>query len=281
MLLALTAACTTPLQQYEIKSQALSCDEANRVTYDTLKSMGFRITGFEPAKLGKPGFVKGVKQLSASPPRRQDGVVTIECTPGGVNLDAREEGKILGQVDMKRAFMIAYKSVLQMREAEQQMEAQVAAGTAPAAYQRKGLRVLLEPVPGHAAKLDFQFDMAAAGILPIRVTINNPTDRRYLLDVNEIRLTAADHQRVIALSPGIAAERITQARSADTGEPLTTMSPVMVADVLSGKLFRATRIDPHSDVNGYLFFPVGEYERARVVLTEEESGETEGFVVEF
>jgi hypothetical protein len=34
-------------------------------------------------------------------------------------------------------------------------------------------------------------------------------------------------------------------------------------------------------VTGYLYFPDGDYDRARVTMTDAATGETEGFVVEF
>jgi hypothetical protein len=40
-------------------------------------------------------------------------------------------------------------------------------------------------------------------------------------------------------------------------------------------------VRPGDKASGYLFFPLAEYHRARVVVVEEESGESEGFLVEF
>jgi hypothetical protein len=59
------------------------------------------------------------------------------------------------------------------------------------------------------------------------------------------------------------------------------MSADVITQLLDGKRLIATRVGPHSEVTGYLYFPLADYVRARAVLTEEDSDEAEGFVVEF
>ena len=62
-----------------------------------------------------------------------------------------------------------------MDAARREMTEKIDAGTAPASQQRGDLQVLLEPIRGQEAKLDFKLDLAAAGVLPVRVTIANRT----------------------------------------------------------------------------------------------------------
>jgi len=246
-----------------------------------MRALGFRITSFELATTSRPGMIKGVKELKGVDARTQHGVVTIECTATGVNFNAREEGKILRQIEMKRGFLIAYKSVVGMAKRHREMEAKIAAGTAPPRWRKKALQVLVRPIAGQAAKLDFHLDMAAAGVLPVRITIKNPTEHRYGLDATTIQLSRADRHRVAALSVDDVAARVAGARDPETGHPITSQSVAALRRRLLEKLFVGGKVAPGGGRDGYLFFPEDEYKRAKVVLIEEESGEAEGFLVEF
>jgi len=113
------------------------------------------------------------------------------------------------------------------------------------------------------------------------VTMNNRTRHRYLLGESAIKLMRADRRRVPPISPEEAADRILAARDPETGTPVTTLGRAAVVSRLRGKVFAAERVDPKAKVEGYLYFPLDAYERAKVVLIEEESGESEGFLVEF
>jgi hypothetical protein len=133
-------------------------------------------------------------------------------------------------------------------------------------------------VRGQEAKLDFEVDLAAAGVLPVRVTVANRTKHGYRLDPGEVRLTRADQERIAPLGVGAAAARVAGAKAqASAGAP----TEAQAREILEHHLFTAVTIDPGAHVSGYLYFPLAEYLRGRVVLTERESEEDEGFLVEF
>lgn len=274
----LLAACTPPVSQYKIEEQALSCEEANRLTYDTIAAMGFTVTRFDPAAMAKAGVLKATRDRGRL--GVQNVTVAIDCKPGAVSIDPREDGKLLDQTDIKRGFYITFLTVRSSKTKSEELDRHLIAGTAPESIQRKDVRVLIEPVRGAASKLDFGIEMGPAGVLPVRVRITNMTDRRYHLDPSEIRLTRSDRQRVEALTPEDAAARIT-AGHAEGGEPLTALSSGDLAARLREKLFVTKELRPHTDASGFLYFPLAEYKRARVVLVEDESEESEGFMVEF
>jgi hypothetical protein len=274
-------ACATPLKQFELRDQTLSCDEANEISYRTLQAMGFTLTAFEPAKPGSPGVLKGHRQRPGPQEHRQQVTVDIECAPTGASIDAHEDFTLLDQLEFKRGFYHSFTNIVSMTAAEQAMEERIDAGTAPPSQQRHDLQVLIEPVHGPEAKLYFDVDLAAGGVLPLRLTMNNRTPNRYRLRAGEIRLTRRDRERVAALTPAQAAARVIEARRPDNGEPVTTWSLEAVTDRLRAELFVANAVEPGERLSGYLYFPLADYQRARVVVVDDRSGDTEGFMVEF
>jgi hypothetical protein len=278
---AIVGGCNPPMRQYQIKDEAMACDDANRLAHDTLTGMGFRITRFDPAVAGQQGTLKGEREGKTIGAEMQRVRVRINCTGAGVLLDAEEEGKWLGQVDFKYGFFLSFMSTRAMAAQRVEMEAKMAARALPPSLQRGDVRLLLEPVIGPSTKLDFGFNLYAAGVLPLRVRIDNLTERAYRLDPGEIRLTSADHARVGTMSVEDAAAHVTGTRDPETGRPLTLLGGEEIVERLRKNLFAARRLAPGSKAQGFLYFPAAEYTRGRVVLTEEESGETEGVVVEF
>jgi hypothetical protein len=256
------AGCTPAVRQFELRQQALSCDEANRLAYETLTAMGYSVTSVDPARAGKPGVLLAVRS-DARP-----AAVRVECMPTGVDIDAAEVGAVVGQADFKRGFLITFLSLRTARAGEKELSGHMMAGTAPASLQRKDVQVVVEPLRGARASLDFDVDLAAGGVLPVRLAIRNLTAHRYRLDPTAVRLTGADGERVPPLSP-------------DRAAALLTSTDAAVAGRLRERLFDAKRIDPHAEVSGYLYFPLANYTQARVVLTDDESEEVEGFVIEF
>jgi hypothetical protein len=243
--------------------------------------MGFTVTAFDPAKPGRAGVLKGYRQRPGPPPSLQRVTVDVECTPMGSTVDAHEDFKLLDQLEFKRGFYHSFTSIVSMSAAEQAMEERIDAGTAPPSQQRHDLQVLVEPVPGHESKLYFDIDLAAGGVLPLRLTVNNRTTNGYRLNAREIRLTRKDRKRVNSLTPAQAAARIVETRQPETGEPITTLSLAGVTERLRKEQFVGDAVGPGEKLTGYLYFPLAEYQRARVVVVEDRTGEAEGFMVEF
>jgi hypothetical protein len=269
------------VKQYELKDQPLSCDEANRLSYATVRAMGFAVSEFSPATPGTAGSIRGRRKWQGAASGQQAIVVQITCSPTGATIDANEEGHWLGQIDLKRGFHHSFTNIVSMSAAEKAMEDKIDAGTAPPSQQRHDLQIVIEPIRGHESKLDFDVDLAAADLLPLRVSVNNHTARTYEIDPAATRLTGKDRSRARPLSPEQAGERIASARGSDGAQPLTNLSAQALGDRLRAKLFSTTTVRPGEKASGYLYFPLAEYRRARVVVVEQESGESEGFLVEF
>ncbi len=275
----LLAACTPPVKQYALRNQPLSCADANRTAYRAVQSMRFTVTSFEPAASGRRGVIKATR--TAFDDSTQKVRVLIDCAASGASVDIEEEGALFGQIELKRPFYQSFTNIVSMDAARADMDARIDAGTAPASQQRRDLQVLVEPVRGQAAKLDFDIDLAAAGVLPVRITIKNHTAQAYRLQPADIRLTGADRTRVAALSAAAAAQRVAATRLPDGTTPSTALPQTAVNERLRGALFNAEAVAPGAEASGYLFFPLAEYRSARVTLIEAESEESEGFLVEF
>ena len=249
-LLALAACASAPIRQYDLVDQPISCDEANRLAYRTVEAMGYAVGGFEPAAPGRTG------RISAS-----------------------RDGVLVEQIDTKRGFHHAFINVQTMGAAQEEVEAQVRSGTAPASQQRRDLRVVIRPLRGQGSKLDFPFDLSAAGILPVRVEITNLTPRTYRIDADAVRLQRHDRTRVESLTIAAVADKVAAARI--DGAPLTTLNPAAIGDALTAQQFSPGALAPNAQRQGFLYFPLAEYTSARAVLTDTENDEEEGVRVEF
>jgi hypothetical protein len=279
MLLALAGCASAPIRQWDLVDQPISCDEANHLAYQTVDAMGYTVTTFEPAAAGGTGRIKGPRQSKTTPPEEQRITVDITCAPSGVTLTASRDGVLIEQMDTKRGFQNTFLNVQSMGTAQQQLDEQIRSGTAPASQQRRDLKVVIKPMRGQAAKLEFPFDLTAAGILPVRVDITNLTPRTYRIAADAVRLQRADRTRVDPLPIAAAAQQIAAARV--DGAPVTTLSAAAIKDTLAAHQFSAATIAPNAQQQGFLFFPLAEYISARAVLTDTESEEDEGVRVEF
>lgn len=278
-LVALAGCASAPIHQWDLVDQPIGCDEANHLAYQTVDAMGYAVDGFQPAAPGRAGRITASRQTAGTPGEVQHITVRIDCAPAGVTLTASRDGVLLEQMDTKRGFQNAFLNVRSMDAAQQRLDAQMRAGTAPASQQRRDLRVIITPLRGPASKLEFPFDLAAAGILPVRVDVTNLTPRTYRLDAGAIRLQRQDRTRVEPLTVAAAAARIAAARA--DGAPLTTLSQSAIADALAARQLTAAAIAPSARQQGFLFFPLAAYTSARAVLTDTESDEAEGVRVEF
>ena len=153
-----------------------------------------------------------------------------------MTLTASRDGVLMEQMDTKRGFQHTFLNVQSMGAAQQRLDEQMRSGTAPASQQRRDLRVVIKPMRGQAAKLEFPFDLTAAGILPVRVDITNLTPRTYRIAADAVRLQRADRTRVEPLPIAAAAQQIAAARV--DGAPLTTLSAAAIRTPLRAPVQR-------------------------------------------
>lgn len=293
----LVAGCVTPVSKgYEIHTGDLSCDEANRQVYAALRDMQMEITAFTPAKPGQPGRVSAVRKSETNP---LAGDVSIRCEGGRVDIEADQRGDLLGDKQFERGIFLGVTGradlevVREGRYATGEVRRRgpdAAAGPAapsgvsapaaqpiPTAASTGSLDVEMEALRGFASVLDFDADLGAAGVLPVRVSIRNGTRRAYEFDPAAIVLSVSGRRtRVAALTPTEAYERVAAAGGdGSIGDARAARALLAEKALMGGRLSAGARRE------GFVYFPLGDYDRARLALTDAATGEVELFVVDF
>jgi hypothetical protein len=133
----------------------------------------------------------------------------------------------------------------------------------------------MEPLAGFSSVLDFDADVSAAGLLPIRVRVTNGTDRAYDLDPDDLQVRVrGSRTRAEPLSVAEATARL-EAAGGEIGDVAAA------ARIVRDKRLVPVRLEPGQSASGYVYYPRGDYDRAKVTLTDVATGELEGFLVEF
>jgi len=244
------AACA--LHRYDIQAPTLSCDQANRFAYQTLELMEFHPTQFDLAAPGRDGELRARR---ARGDETLDVIVHIECAGAGASFTPRTQGWFGGGAEFERAFSMTFTAVASGEKRDRS---------------EGGLVVRLQPIPGLAAKLDFNVDLADADVLPVRVSIDNRTGRPYVFSASDFVLIGNDGSRVPPL-PIDEVVALVGARGASG----------MAVERLRAQWLDADSVEAHQQISGFLFYPLGTYERGRAVLQDRDSEETEGVAVEF
>jgi len=239
--------------------------------------MGFSVTAFEPASAGHSGTLRGTRETRGT----QNVTVVITCDTGTANVDASEDYKFLGQLEFKRGFFLAFTGTATQASISDSV-ARTETQRPLEQKQRQGLHVLLTPVGGLGAKLDFDVDLAAAGVLPLQVSIENSTPRAYSFDPEDITLAQADGTRVHPLSVTAAAERVATSMAPPGADgAAAVLDRTEITRRLDAYRLTAHTVAANHSVKGYLYFPLAPYVKGRVSLEDAETEEVEGFVVEF
>lgn len=311
ILLALLAffgvGCVTPISKgYEIHTADLTCDEANRQAYAAIVDMGMEVTSFRPAKPGTPGSISASRSNERG---RLGGDVEIRCDGGQVAIVASESGGFLGDKEFERGVFLGVAGrtglevVREGRYATGEMKRRDsspvpalpaspgssaptgdgaatprAAASSTPTVATGGLNVEMEPLRGFASILDFEADLSAAGVLPVKVVIVNGTRRAYDFDPGAIVLRRRGaRDQVQPLTPTTAHERL----NAAAGGGASLGDVPAAARALREKALTGARLAPGSTRSGFVYYPLGDYDRARLVMVDVATGEAEGFAVEF
>ena len=220
---------------------AASCEDANRLVYKAVQTMGYSVADYTLARPGQPGVISATKEGAT------DGVVTITCTETSATIDARNAVQVpslIGAAERPHHFVNSFPMTYRM---VQQREAYTAnrpeAGT---------LQLSITPLNSFEAQNVLGADLQAQGILPVRVTIRNNTPRPYGIEVGKILLVPDSGGRVAPVAaPG----------GASALQDMT--------------------LAPGQSASGFLFYPAGRYSSARTSVLDMENDEREGFAVQF
>ena len=304
--LGLALGCVTPISKgYEIHTADLTCDEANRQAYAAVVDMGMAVTSFRPAKPGAPGSISASRSGERG---KLGGDVEIRCDGGRISIVSSQSGGLLGDKEFERGVFlgVAGRTGLEVvrdgryatgemkrREAAPSAAAATGGGVEPTPSSPRsdaastsaassalsgGLTVEMELLRGFASILDFEADLGAGGLLPVKVVIVNGTRRAYELEPSAIVMRpVGERTQVQPLSAAAAHERLT--RAAASGVELGDVAAA--GRLLREKTLVGGRLAPGSTRSGFVYYPLGDYERGRLLMTDVATGEAEGFAVDF
>jgi hypothetical protein len=245
----------------QVSEPMLPCSGATHAAVDAVRRMGYTVTDVKRATPEAPGMVTGVRELgySAADPvagEKNTMKVRVTCSDAGSSFEAVSDEGGLAQLNFASRFSSVVKKEVATKKVRQTKPAEEA----------RGLVLTMEPQRSGDSMAAFGIDLPAAGITPVKVEINNRSDRRYLFEADRVTLVTMQGKRQKALSADAAA--------AQAG-----------AGALAAKLKQSTleegEIAPGGTRSGYLFFPASTYGSARVVLKDIESDEPEGFSIGF
>ncbi len=309
--LCIGSSCTPTSQHYEIHTPELTCDEANRFVHDAVVGLGRVITGFKLAKPGEPGYVRVKQGETGAEPAA---TVKITCDAAGAHI-VTDEGGLSSDKRLSRGVYLSVTGRAGLSANKHQeaaavksesvqkadaLEGKPSAVAPPPARRRveekkaKGVVLELAPVYGFATVLDFEADLSAAGVLPVKVTLTNATSRVYEFDPADITLRQrGSRQRARPMTPTqvvgkleATAARLESEEGDGSGEAATDGAASLGdIDAAAGKVkelrLRPVRMNPGLLHSGFLYYPLAEYDRARLTLIDVATGETEGFLVDF
>jgi hypothetical protein len=234
----------------------MPCTEAQRVAKGALFRLGYSPDEVVPPQVGAPGRVVGHREtgwaLSDPQPGEQyTAIVTITCSNQGAEFTAQTDEPFPGSAKFRSEFPDAVRTLAAKRLTRPSIDKQP----------ETGLLITVEPLRPGDASAEFGSDLSASGITPVRIKIDNRTDRTYDFATDGLRLVTQEGERV---------------------EPLPDEKlDIAQRTTLREKRIAAGRIAPQAALSGFLYFPASAYRRATLVLIDQETEEEEGFSVEF
>lgn len=261
-LAALSACTTTAIGRSFTTSHAsesgMPCSEADRVAKGALLRLGYSPETVAAPKPGAPGTVTGHKNSGWSsgtpePGSESTATVTVTCSNRGAEFEAHTDEPLPGSLSFKTDFAAAVQKVAARRITRPQFKERP----------ETGLVISVEPLRGGDASAEFGADLTAAGITPVRLKIDNRTDRTYAFAADGVQLVTQEGERV---------EPVGEDTAKLTGDLQTALRKKRIADA---------RIAPQGVLSGFLYFPASAYRRATLVLIDQETEEEEGFSVDF
>jgi hypothetical protein len=268
-------ACAPMHSQYNVRRSNLTCDEANRFAFQSMKSLGYTVTSFEPAAIGRGGVLRGNKSEESR--SSQGGVVRIACDPNEVRLEAQDEQIFSQDMTFTRGFYLAFTGIADHASAGSAYADQQSGGTTEG-----GAKFKIQPQLALETKLDFGEDLAAGGVLAVKVTVQNGSEVTYELDPATIELRPRSGSgKVTQLEIGAAAAAVAQAAKEGLDPGIAGPTAASIEAMLRKRALTGGTLKPGDRAEGFVYFPVGTYARARATLVEAGSGESEGFLVEF
>lgn len=276
-LFASAVACTPMHSQYAVQRSNLSCDEANRYAFQSMKTLGYTVTSFQPAAVGRDGVLRGSKSDADGHSSNRDGVVHIACAANEVRLEAEQDQLLSQDLTFTRGFYLAFTGIADHAGSDVAYAEERSGGSTEG-----GVKFKIQPQLALETKLDFGEDLAAGGVLAVKVTVQNGSEVAYKLDPAAIELRPrGSSDKVQQVDVASAAQKIARAAAADLDPGIPGPTAASIEATLRKRLLPSGTLKPGDHAEGFVYFPTGNYARARATLVDVESGESEGFLVEF
>lgn len=275
----LVAGCTPVSQSYIVHSAELSCDEGNRYAYAAVTDMKMKVTSFRQARPGQPGKLTAVG-------RDRKGDITITCDAAGVHIDPNQTS--MGDRIFERGVFLSVtgRSGLRMDRGEvtgrdRSVDSLAQAVTEGVPAETGSVLVEVQPQRGFETVLDFDADLASAGVLPIRVTIRNGSKRTYSFAPGDVtvRLRGSSDPATPMTAADAAAK--VAAKAGSSGSQTDIGNVQSAQKIIADKALQGARLAPGASVTGYVYYPVADYERAKIRMMDVAAQEMETFLVEF
>ncbi|MFN8641765.1 MAG: hypothetical protein U0802_08960 [Candidatus Binatia bacterium] len=236
------------------------CTEATRVARAALLRLGYDGDVVTPAQPGTPGRVVahkagGYDSVTNQAARQYTATVEVTCSNAGATLAATTDEPIPGSLTFSSDFTRTVDAVAARRVDRPHVASRPEAGVV----------IAVEPLRGGDARSALGVDLPAAGVTPVRLKVENRSDRTYAFATARVRLETQEGERAAPLAPADVAAR------AGAGARQAVVDRAIADAVLA----------PRDAVTGFVYFPASAYRRATIVLIDQETEEEEGFSVEF
>jgi hypothetical protein len=248
-----------PQRHAVVRQSAMSCAQLNQVTAAAVKRMGYNIDSFTTAAAEFPGKLQGTRRDDYD--NTYNIAVEMHCSTAEAVADAVSTVGCAAQISFPNDFQQSF---------EASMAKKVQGPTMVPKEEQAGLRIEVEPLRDGDKSLGVS--LAAAELMPVKVTILNRTTRVYRLDDDSVTLVSQSGAKVDALSVKEAAQRVARAKPAEGAGAEAR---------LQDKSLRPATIAADGKLEGYLYVPRQAYRRATIRLIDDEADEPEGFTIEF
>ena len=235
-------------RQARMAQKGMTCTEAQNLAVVAVQKMGYKVKESTKPSATAPGSVKGEREIATGNVHKV--LVQVACTNLGAEVEAKAESGMLDDMNFANQFKEAFDSAADVKKPVREPSA-------------TGVDVLVSPE--RAAGGNLGVDLSASGLMPVFIRITNHSPRRYRFKVAEVVLQSSGGERVHALA----------------WSDVASKAPPASSDVLQSKLAKDADLKSGDAQAGYLFFPFGGYNNARVTLEDVESKEDEGFFIEF
>ncbi|MEO8604719.1 MAG: hypothetical protein ABI629_19275 [bacterium] len=267
LLLAASLACgcsaTAPggfsqsLTRSRVSQAGMPCTEAARVAQGALLRVGYVPEATTVPQPGTPGVVvskraAGYDIASNQASHYYTTTVTLTCSNSGADFDAITDEPLPGSLSFKTDFAKAIETVAGRRIQR------------PALAERPatGMVIAIEPLRGGEARSGLGVELP--GVTTVRMKLENRTERTYIFSGDGVQMVTQQGDRVGPLDAAQTAKQV--------GAAAGTAASQRIADGV---------LAPKAVLSGFLYFPSSAYQRATVMLIDQETEEEEGFRVEF